>query len=111
MISMARQRAGEMPVDLKHYIRAVVEWTFTALDRLGPFENENAFLHALVIVDFLLQLAHFVKDGSGRSGEDLLALLGTRHGFPLTFSITGYRTAVAGPERLLVTRHVTQRIS
>ena len=106
-----RGNAGGFETLHPRFIETVVEWTFTALDRLGPFENENAFLHALVIVDFLLQLAHFVKDGSGRSGEDLLALLGTRHGFPLTFSITGYRTAVAGPERLLVTRHVTQRIS
>ena len=106
-----RGSAGGFETVHPHFVETVVVRTFAALDRLGPFENEDAFLRVLVIVDFLLQLAHFVKDGSGRSGEDLLALLGTRHGFPVTFSITGYRTAVAGPERLLVTRHVTQRIS
>ena len=106
-----RGNAGGFETLHPRFVEVVVERTFKALDRAGPFQTEDAFLRVLVIVDFLLQLVHFVKDGSGRSGEDMLALLGVRHGFPLTFSITGYRTAVAAPQRLLVTRHVTQRIS
>lgn len=93
------------------FVDLVAIRTFEALDKLTHFVDEDTFLRSLVVVDFLFQLAHFVKDGSGRSGEDLMSLLGARHGYPLTFSQTGYRGSLAGPDRLLIFRHVTQRIS
>lgn len=106
-----RGNAGGFETLHPRFVDTVVSRTFEALDNAGPFESGESLLRTLVIVDFLLQLAHFVKDGSGRTGEDLLVLLGARHGYPLTFSPTGYRAAVSGPKRLLVVRHVTQRIS
>ena len=106
-----RGNAGGFETLHPRFAEAVVARTFAALDAAGPFEDEEAFLRVLTLVDFLLQVAHFAKDGSGRSGEDLLVLLGERHGTPLTFSITGYRGAIEGPGRLMSLRHATQKIA
>ncbi len=105
-----RGNAGGFETLHPRFAAAVIGRTFAALDEMAPCENEESFCQALAIFDFLLQIAHFVKDGSGRSGEDLLVLLGQRHGTPLTFSVTGYRGAIEGPERLMSVRHVTQKI-
>ncbi|MDP7603412.1 MAG: hypothetical protein QF546_06205, partial [Alphaproteobacteria bacterium] len=106
-----RGNAGGFETLHPRFAEAVIARTFAALEEVGPFNDEVSFLQVLAIVDFLLQVAHFAKDGSGRSGEDLLVLLGLRHGAPLTFSVTGYRGAIEGPERLMSLRHVTQKIA
>ncbi|MDP6624537.1 MAG: hypothetical protein QF754_19965 [Alphaproteobacteria bacterium] len=106
-----RGTAGGFETLHPRFAEAVIARTFAALEEVGPFNDEVSFLQMLAIVDFLFQVAHFAKDGSGRSGEDLLVLLGLRHGAPLTFSVTGYRGAIEGPERLMSLRHVTQKIA
>lgn len=92
------------------FLEPLVGRFFSILDDQKVFKTEEQFLHWLAVADFTLQLLHPVKDGTGRSGEDLLAILGTRCGYPLTFSITGYRAALDTLNRDLFHRHVTERV-
>ena len=89
-----------------HYLNFIADLTFQAMDNAGSFDDEDGFFAFLCVVDCLFQLSHFCKDGSGRTGEDTLALLAQRHEYPLTFSLTGYRATLGGPDRLLFFRHV-----
>lgn len=112
---VARLRTGRGNVsgfEVLHpaFLEPLTRRLFSCLDTDRTFETEDQFLCWLAVADFTLQLVHPVKDGTGRSGEDLLALLSRRHGYPLTFSTTGYRAALDTPDRDLFHRHVTERI-
>ena len=105
-----RGNAGGFEAVHPRFVELIAARFFESLETVGPFDDEESFLRVLAIADFLVQIGHFSKDGSGRSGEDLLSLLGERHGYPLTFSLTGYRATLGGADHLLFFRHVTQRI-
>lgn len=92
------------------FLEPIAQQFFIQLDHAKTFETEEQFLQWLAVADFALQVLHPVKDGTGRSGEDLLALLSHSHGYPLTFSLTGYRAALDTPDRDLFHRHVTERV-
>lgn len=92
------------------FVKPLSERLFAALDKNTNFNSEDAFLRWLAVADFALQLLHPVKDGTGRSGEDLLAHLSAHHGYPLTFSTNGYRAALDTADRDLFHRHVTERV-
>lgn len=92
------------------FLKPLAQRFFFNLGADKNFETEAQFLQWLAIADFTLQLIHPVKDGTGRSGEDLLTRVSRDNGYPLTFSITGYRAALDTPSRDLFHRHVTERI-
>jgi len=83
---------------------------FDVLEAHKICTSDTSFIRLVAIVDFALQFLHVVKDGSGRTGEDILVQLGLRHHRSLTFSLTGYRASLDSSDRLMFHRHVTQRV-
>lgn len=92
------------------FVASCTKRFFSLLEHQPQITREDTFDQWLAVVDFVREILHPAKDGTGRSGEDLLGLLGNRHGHALTYSTTGYRAALDTPERVMFHRHVTERI-
>ena len=93
------------------YIRGISERLFSVIDESRQRRRRGAIdLVFLVIVDFCLRLAHFARDGTGRTCEDVLVLLAAETGRTMTFSPTGYRGALEGNGYPLLYRSFAQKI-
>lgn len=105
-----RGNVGGFEVVHPKFLKSLSSKLFAALVAHESFTSETLFIRYIAIADFALQLLHPVKDGTGRTGEDIMVLLGLHHQRPLTFSLTGYRASLDNSDRLLFHRHVTERI-
>ncbi len=64
---------------------------FLALDSIGKDVEEDVFLNTLTLADAVMISLHLPFDGSGRTIEDFFVFLGKKMGYPVTFSVLGYR--------------------
>ncbi len=93
------------------YLSGISGRFFAAVDadrvrrRIGELD-----LDYLSAIGFFLQLGHLAKDGTGRTGEDMLVCFAAEAGRAMTFSPTGYRGALEGPGYPLFYRLAAERI-
>ncbi len=93
------------------YLLGVSDRLYFAIDadrvrrRIGVLDLEY-----LALISFCLQLGHLAKDGTGRTGEDMLVWLAAEAGQALTFSPTGYRGGLEGPDYPLLYRMAALKI-
>lgn len=107
-----RQRRSIAGFETLHprYIQGIGNRLFAAIDADRERRRHGVLdLEFLAVVNFCLQLSHLAKDGTGRTGEDLLVLLAAEAGRELTFSPTGYRGALEGPGYPMFYRTAAQK--
>ncbi len=93
------------------YLQGVSDRLYSAIDADRMRRRSGVLdLEYLSLINFCLQLGHLAKDGTGRTGEDMLVWLAAEAGRTLTFSQTGYRGALEGPGYPLVYRLAAEKI-
>lgn len=64
---------------------------FEKIDFIDGFKTEDEFLDFITQVDTIMYSLHLPFDGSGRAIEDFCYYLGEKFGYPVTFTVLGYR--------------------